>query len=248
MIELIDVYKSFNNKRVLNGVSFTVKKGETFVIIGRSGTGKTVTLRHIAGLIEPDSGEVLIDEVRMDHAPRRVKDIIRQKMGVLFQSGALINWMTVRDNVALPLEEFKLLPEDEIEEVVSDRLRILQIADAGDKFPSEISGGMNKRAGLARALVRNPEIILYDEPTSGLDPVMSSMINKLIRDTQQEYGVTSVVVSHDMRSAYEIGDRIAMLHNGTIVQCDSPDGIRYSTNPIVKQFIEGNLMGPIDVE
>jgi phospholipid/cholesterol/gamma-HCH transport system ATP-binding protein len=248
MIELIDVYKSFNNKRVLNGVSFTVKKGETFVIIGRSGTGKTVTLRHIAGLIEPDSGEVLIDEVRMDHAPRRVKDIIRQKMGVLFQSGALINWMTVRDNVALPLEEFKLLPEDEIEEVVSDRLRILQIADAGDKFPSEISGGMKKRAGLARALVRNPEIILYDEPTSGLDPVMSSMINKLIRDTQQEYGVTSVVVSHDMRSAYEIGDRIAMLHNGTIVQCDSPDGIRYSTNPIVKQFIEGNLMGPIDVE
>ncbi len=248
MIELIDVYKTFNNKRVLNGVSLTVKKGETFVIIGRSGTGKTVTLRHIAGLAEPDSGEVLIDGVRMDHAPMRVKDTLRQRMGVLFQSGALINWMTVRDNVALPLKEFKLLPEDEIEEVVSDRLHILQIADAADKYPSEISGGMKKRAGLARALVRNPEIILYDEPTSGLDPVMSSMINKLIRDTQQEYGVTSVVVSHDMRSAYEIGDRIAMLHNGTIVQCDTPDGIRYSTNPIVRQFIEGNLMGPIDVE
>ena len=247
MIELIDVHKSFNNKQVLSGVSFKVKKGETFVIIGRSGTGKTVTLRHIAGLIEPDSGEVLIEDTRMDHAPNRVKDKLRQKMGVLFQSGALINWMTVRDNVALPLEEFKLLPEDEIEEVVADRLRILQI-DAGDKFPAEISGGMKKRAGLARALVRNPEIILYDEPTSGLDPVMSSMINKLIRETQQAYDVTSVVVSHDMRSAYEIGDRIAMLHNGTIVQCDTPDGIRYSTNPIVKQFIEGNLAGPIDVE
>lgn len=248
MIELINVYKSFDNKKVLDGINIRVKKGETFVIIGQSGSGKTVTLRHIAGLVEPDSGDILIDGVKMNNAPSRVKDQLRRRMGVLFQSGALINWMTVGDNISLPLRERRQLPLDEIERIVDEELRILQLADAKDKMPADISGGMKKRAGLARALVRNPEIILYDEPTSGLDPVMSSLINELIKKTQREYSVTSVVVSHDMRSAYEIADRIAMLYDGYIIQCDTPEGIKNTSHPIVRQFIEGQLSGPIEVD
>ncbi len=248
MIELINVYKSFNNKKVLDGISINVNKGETFVIIGQSGSGKTVTLRHMAGLVEPDSGDVLIDGIKMNNVPMRVKDEIRERMGVLFQSGALINWMTVGENVSLPLMEHGLMPISEIEKTVDEMLRVLQLTDAKDKMPGDISGGMKKRAGLARALVRNPEIILYDEPTSGLDPVMSSLINELITKTQRDYNVTSVVVSHDMNSAYEIADRIAMLYDGYIIQCDTPEGIKNTSHPIVRQFIEGHLSGPIRVD
>jgi phospholipid/cholesterol/gamma-HCH transport system ATP-binding protein len=248
MIELINVYKSFNKKKVLDGISIRVDKGETFVIIGQSGSGKTVTLRHMAGLVEPDSGDVLIDGIKMNNAPMRVKDAIRERMGVLFQSGALINWMTVGENISLPLKEHGLMPISEIEKTVDEMLRVLQLTDAKDKMPGDISGGMKKRAGLARALVRNPEIILYDEPTSGLDPVMSSLINELIKKTQRDYSVTSVVVSHDMNSAYEIADRIAMLYDGYIIQCDTPEGIKNTSHPIVRQFIEGHLSGPIRVD
>ncbi len=248
MIELVHVKKSFDGKSVLNDVSLKIERGETFVIIGQSGTGKTVTLRHIAGLVDPDEGHVLIGSVRMDYANARIKNVLREKMGIVFQSGALINWMTVRENVSLPLIESRKYPKDKIEEIINYHLRILQLSDAKDKMPGEISGGMKKRAGLARVLVRNPEIILYDEPTSGLDPVMSRIIDELVRQMQHDYGVTSVVVTHDMSSAYYIADRIAMLYQGKIIACDTPDGIKNSSNPIVQQFINGSIKGPIEVQ
>jgi phospholipid/cholesterol/gamma-HCH transport system ATP-binding protein len=184
----------------------------------------------------------------MNDAAETVKSKLRTKMGVVFQSGALINWLSVGDNVALPLREHKKFPEMEIEKIVDEKLRLLHLDDAKEKMPADISGGMRKRAGLARVLVRNPEIILYDEPTSGLDPVMSSHINELIRQMHREFGVTSVVVTHDMESAYYIADRIAMIYNGRIVECDTPDAIRNSSNPIIQQFIQGSLGGPIKVD
>ncbi|MDY6970164.1 MAG: ATP-binding cassette domain-containing protein [Spirochaetota bacterium] len=247
MIELRNICKTFNDVVVLNGINAKIEQGETFVIIGQSGTGKTVTLRHIAGLVDPDSGDVFVDGIRMNGASRRVKDGLRRRMGIVFQSGALINWMTVRDNIALPLREQQLLSLEEIDREVDEKLEVLQLSEAQYKMPAEISGGMRKRASLARVLVINPDIILYDEPTSGLDPVMSSLINELIRQMQQEYGLTSVVVTHDMNSAYYIADRIAMLYKGEIIQCDTPDGIKNTNNHIVEQFIYGNLEGPIDL-
>jgi phospholipid/cholesterol/gamma-HCH transport system ATP-binding protein len=245
MIELINVHKSFNNKKVLNGISIKIKKGETFVIIGQSGTGKTVTLRHISGLVDPDSGDVLVEGIKMNGAKNKVKEKLRKKMGIVFQSGALINWMTVRENIALQMREHRMYPLEEIERIVDEKLEILQLQDAGDKMPADISGGMKKRAGLARVLVTNPDIILYDEPTSGLDPVMSEHINVLIKKMQKDYGVTSIVVTHDMNSAYSIADRIAMLFRGEIIQCDIPEKIKNSDNPIVQQFIAGSISGPI---
>lgn len=248
MIELKNVYKKFDRMLVLDGIDFTVEKGETFVIIGLSGTGKTVTLKHIAGLLDPDAGEVIIDGVKMNDAVETIKSKLRTKMGVVFQSGALINWLSVGDNVALPLREHNKFPEKEIEMIVDEKLRLLHLDNAKEKMPADISGGMKKRAGLARVLVRNPEIILYDEPTSGLDPVMSNHINELIKQMHREFGVTSVVVTHDMESAYYIADRIAMIYNGKIVECDTPGAIRNSSNPIVQQFINGSLGGPIKVD
>lgn len=246
MIELVNVHKSFGPSVVLDSVSLNIEKGETFVIIGQSGVGKTTILRHIAGFFDPDHGDVIIDGVRMNGAGSRKRARLREKMGFLFQSGALINWLNVRENVALPLLEHKLGTREQIYEIVEEKLRLLQLSDDGDKMPSDISGGMKKRVGLARAIVRNPAIILYDEPTSGLDPVMSARINDLIVRMQKELGVTSVVVTHDMASAYYIADRIAMLYNGCIIECDTPDRIKNSTDPIVRQFIEGALNGPIE--
>lgn len=247
MIKLVDVHKTFDNKKVLNGINIDIKKGETFVIIGQSGTGKTVTLRNISGLTDPDSGDVLIDGMKMNGANKRVRSRLRMRMGVVFQSGALINWMNVRDNVSLPLREHRMHSAEEIDRIVDEKMEMLQLKDAGGKMPSDISGGMKKRAALARVLVQNPDIILYDEPTSGLDPVMSQLINELIRQMQREFGVTSIVVTHDIHSAYYIADRIAMLYQGDIIQCDTPDRIKNTDNPIVRQFISGELKGPIEV-
>ncbi len=247
MIDLVNVTKRFDGNTVLDNVSMKIEKGETYVIIGRSGTGKTVTLKHIAGLLEPDSGDILVEGDRINGVSNRMKDRVRNRMGMVFQSGALINWMNIRDNVGLPLVEHRLYPPEKIEEIVNERLHLLQIEDAAGKMPADISGGMKKRAGLARVLVRNPEIILYDEPTSGLDPVMSSLINSLIRRMQKEFNVTSVVVTHDMNSAYDIADRIAMLYDGKVIQCDTPDRIINTDNAIVRQFISGSLEGPIQI-
>jgi phospholipid/cholesterol/gamma-HCH transport system ATP-binding protein len=247
MIELVNVYKSFNHVNVLDGISIKIKEGETFVIIGQSGTGKTVTLRHISGLLDPDSGDVLIDGIKMNGANSRTKEKLRKRMGIVFQSGALINWMNVRDNISLPMRENKLFTTDEIKRITDEKLDLLQLTDAADKMPADISGGMKKRASLARVLVINPDIILYDEPTSGLDPVMSEHINELIKRMQKEFGVTSIVVTHDMHSAYYVADRIAMLYQGNIIQCDSPEKIKNTDNPVVRQFITGQISGPIEV-
>jgi len=248
MIELRNVTRYFGDFTVLKDLSIKIEEGETFVIIGMSGTGKTVTLKHISGLLDPDHGEVLIDGIRINGASRRVKERLRRKMGMVFQSGALVNWLSVGDNVSLPLVERQEMGTDEIYEAVMKKLKLLHLDDAYYKMPSEISGGMKKRVCLARVLVRNPEIILYDEPTSGLDPVMSSVINNLIKEMDSEFGVTSVVVTHDMESAFFLADRIAMLYNGEIVQCDTPENIRNSVNPVVRQFVEGAIQGPIAVE
>lgn len=245
MIELKNVSKKFGDRVVLNNLSFFIEKGETFVIIGISGSGKTTILRHMAGFLDPDIGEVLIDEIKMNRTGSGVKTMLREKMGFLFQSGALINWLSVKENVALPLVEHRIGTRGEIDKIVDEKLRLLQLDDAADKMPSDISGGMKKRVGLARAIVRNPEIILYDEPTSGLDPVMSARINELIIRMQREISVTSVVVTHDMESAFYIADRIAMLYNGEIVECGTPEQIRNSSDPVVRQFIEGRITGPI---
>ena len=245
MIEFIGVHKSFGGKTVLADFDLRVEKGETFVIIGQSGIGKTVALRHVAGLIEPDSGEVIIDGVRINGATKDVKKRLREKMGVLFQSGALLNYMSVAENVALPLEERRLLPRKEIERLVDEKLALLQLSDAKHKAIPDISGGMKKRVALARVLMTNPEIILWDEPTTGLDPVMSSVINELIRRMQREFDVTSLVVTHDMKSALYVGDRIGMLFAGRLIEVDTPQGIRNSANPVVRQFIDGQLEGPI---
>jgi len=247
VIEVRNVSKRFGTMVVLDDISLTIENGETFVIIGQSGAGKTTILRHIAGFFDPDHGDVLIDGIRMNGAGAGKKRMLREKMGFLFQSGALINWLNVRENVALPLVEHKLGTKEEIDKIVDEKLKLLQLDDAAEKMPSDISGGMKKRVALARAIVRNPEIILYDEPTSGLDPVMSAKTDELILRMQRELGVTSVVVTHDMDSAYRIADRIAMLHQGEIIECGTPDEIRGSSNPYVQQFVEGRLTGPIEV-
>ncbi|HDP80424.1 MAG TPA: ATP-binding cassette domain-containing protein [Spirochaetes bacterium] len=245
MIEFINVHKAFGQKVILEGIDLTIQKGEIFVIIGQSGIGKTVTLRHIAGLLEPDKGEVIIDGITMSYAPQAVKNRLRKRIGFLFQSNALLNWLTVYENVALPLVEHRMYPMDEIKTIVEEKLSVLQLLDAKDKSIADLSGGMKKRAALARLIVTNPDIILWDEPTTGLDPVMSMMISELIRQMQREFAITSLVVTHDMKSALYVGDRIGMLYNGKMVQVGTAEEISATENPIVRQFIEGSLTGPI---
>ena len=245
MITLRDVHKQLAGQTVLNGVDLEIERGETMVIIGRSGSGKSVTIKHMVGLLRPTRGTVLVDGTDVTTLDKTGIFALRRKFGVLFQSGALINWLSVYDNVALPLREHTKLGADEIEKKAIEKLRLVELDEDADKMPSDISGGMKKRAGLARAIVLDPEILLYDEPTSGLDPVLASRINRLIIDVKEKLGVTSVVVTHDMDSAYKIADRIAMLYEGRIVQVGTPDDIRNSNDPVVRQFVEGRIEGPM---
>ncbi|HUS58332.1 MAG TPA: ABC transporter ATP-binding protein [Planctomycetota bacterium] len=245
VIELVDVHKKLGRKQVLAGVNLQVSRGETMVIIGRSGTGKSVMLKHIIGLLAPDAGKVFVDGVNVLGGRREDLLKMRARMGVLFQSGALIHWMTVAENVALPLRELGGYEESQIRGIVEEKLDLVELRGSGNLTPDKISGGMQKRAALARAIVRDPEIILYDEPTAGLDPVTGKTIDELIVSIQRRLGVTSVVVTHDMDSAYGIADRIAMLHNGLIMQVGTPDEIRNSTEPAVRQFIEARTSGPL---
>jgi phospholipid/cholesterol/gamma-HCH transport system ATP-binding protein len=246
MIELRDIHKTLGGQAVLNGLDLRVERGETLVIIGRSGSGKSVTIKHIVGLLRPDRGRVTVDGVDVAGLGKRGLFELRRKFGVLFQSGALINWLTVYDNVALPLREHTDMTPEEVDRVVTEKLDLLALAPHAAKTPADLSGGMKKRAGLARAIVMDPEILLYDEPTSGLDPVMASRINQLIRDVKDRLGVTSVVVTHDMDSAYAIADRIAMLYGGRIIQVGTPEEIRETDDAVVRQFVEGQIEGPMD--
>ena len=221
-IEFKNVYKSFGDDKILDGVSFAVEKGEIFSIVGPSGTGKSVTLKHIVGLLSPDDGEI---EVKSD------------KIGYLFQGGALMAWLTVAENVALPLVETTSLSREKIDAKVEAALSAVGLSDAADKYPSEISGGMQKRAGLARAIVRESDIVLYDEPTSGLDPVTAESINRLIVRLNSERGVTSVVVTHDLASALKMSARVMLLKDGKVIECAPPQAFQKSTNSAVKSFI-----------
>ncbi len=237
MIRFDQVTKYFGDKPVLDEVSFEVDEGETFVIVGLSGAGKSVTLKHMIRLMQPDSGTISIDGEEITHLSRGALRTVREKFGVLFQSAALLQWMSVRDNVALPLREHTKLADEEILKRVDEKLKLLSLGDAGDKFPSDISGGMQKRAGLARAIIMNPKIVLYDEPTSGLDPVTSRRIDDLIVDMRKKLGITSVVVTHDLHSALAIGSRIMMLHHGKIVENAAPADFIRSKDETVQSFL-----------
>ena len=239
LIELRDIYKSFGWLTVLAGVSLKIDPGESLVIIGASGTGKSVLLKHIVGLLQPDSGEVWFDGHRIDTLSERPLMEIRQRIGFLFQMGALFDSLNVRDNIAFPLREHTRKSETEIKQVVADKLRMVGLSGIELKLPTELSGGMKKRVALARAIALDPEVILYDEPTTGLDPVRSDVINQLIIKLGRELKVTSITVTHDMQSAFKIGDRIVMLHEGKIIIEGTPQQIQASDNPIVKQFISG---------
>lgn len=245
MIELTDVHKAFGSAKILQGLDLEVSQGETLVIIGRSGNGKSVTLRHIVGLLQPDAGQVVVFGQDMAKTTTKQLGDVRNRLGYLFQDGALLNWLTLEDNVALPLLETSRLPKAEVKERTQAALHKVELLEAATKLPSEISGGMRKRAGLARALVSRPDLLLYDEPTSGLDPISSNVINNLITNLKAELGVTQIVVTHDMSSAYSIADRIALLHEGRIISEGTPDEIRSSEDPSVAQFIHGHVQGPL---
>lgn len=249
VIELRAVVKSFDGHRVLDGVDLEVQQRETLVIIGKSGSGKSVTIKHIVGLEEPDAGVVRVFGEDLSHVPPRRRKRMRLRIGYLFQSGALLNWMTIEENVELPLLEHRReLSAAGRKQIAADKLRLVGMESARHKYPAEISGGMIKRAALARAIVLEPEVILYDEPTSGLDPVIANTISELIMRTREVLGTTQIVVTHDMASAYRIADRIAMLHAGRIAAVGTPEEIRSSPNPIVQQFITGNTQGPLTSE
>jgi phospholipid/cholesterol/gamma-HCH transport system ATP-binding protein len=239
MIQIQDLRKSFTGVEVLRGVDFEIHDGETVVIIGRSGGGKSVLLKHLCGLLKPDAGRVIVDGVDIEPLSERELTPIRKKFGVLFQGAALFDSMTVFDNVAFPLREERKFDEEEIGRRVEHVLSIVDLLEAKDKKPAELSGGMRKRAGLARACVAEPKYVLYDEPTTGLDPVLADNINDLILRTRDHFHATNIAVTHDMTSAYKIADRIAMLHEGRIHAVGTPTEIQATTDSIVRQFITG---------
>lgn len=248
MIIISDIYKNFGHKEVLKGVNLEIKKGEVMAIIGRSGCGKSVLLKHIVGLLKPDHGKIEIFGKDITSITEKELDKIRKKFGVLFQGSALFDSLTVQRNVGFFLYEHSTLDHQTIAKVVKEKLKMVGLSGIEDLMPFDLSGGMRKRVGLARAIAMDPEIILYDEPTTGLDPIMADVINKMIKDLQRKLSLTSVVVTHDMTSAYSVADRIAMLYNGKIIEIDSPEGIKHTNNPIVKQFVTGSSEGPITQE
>ena len=242
MIRFENVVKRFDGQDVLSGVSFTVSKGEVLAVVGPSGTGKSVTLKHLVRLLTPTSGKVFLDDVEISAATGRTLEAVRARFGYLFQGGALLGWLTVAENVALPLKECTRLSEAEIDTKVREALAAVDLTAAADRYPAEISGGMAKRAGLARAIVREADIILYDEPTSGLDPVTSITINRLIKRLNVERHITSIVVTHDLLGALLFADRILMLKSGHVVACETPERFVVSDNLEVREFLDAQFI------
>lgn len=242
MIRFENVSKTLGGRKILDGVSFAIKPGETFVICGPSGVGKSVTLKHMVRLLTPDGGNVYVGDDCISDAKGRDLERARELFGYLFQGGALLAWLNVFENVALPLREKTQLADADIRERVQATLELVEMGDDGEKMPSEISGGMRKRAGLARAIIHDPKIVLYDEPTSGLDPVTSRTIDALIKRLQKEKNVTSVVVTHDLHSALSIGDRIAMLNKAQIVELATPQEFISSNNTEVQNFLASQFI------
>ena len=247
MIEIVNLCKSFGGNEVLKDVNLKVRKGETVVVIGRSGCGKSVLLKHIIGLMKPDCGSILVDGVDVTTLKGNQLYEFRRKFGMLFQGAALFDSLSVWQNVGLGLIEHTDLSEREIRERAREKLALVGLTGVEDVHPAELSGGMKKRVGLARAIAMDPEVVLYDEPTTGLDPIMADVINQLIRTLQATLKITSVAVTHDMKSAYKIGDKLAMLYGGKIVFEGTPDEIMHTRDEAIRQFIEGRAEGPISV-
>jgi phospholipid/cholesterol/gamma-HCH transport system ATP-binding protein len=239
LIQLKNVYKSFGPKHVLEGFTLDVPEGETMVIIGYSGTGKSVAIKHIVGLLEPDAGEVWVDGLNVPELPRRELYALRSRIGYVFQFAALFDSFTIGENVAMGLRKQGELTDREILQRVDEALDLVDLPGVNDRFPAELSGGMRKRVGIARAIALRPKYILYDEPTTGLDPVTSAVIDQLMVRMREKLGVTGVVITHDMRSAYTVGTRIAMLYQGRVRAVGTVAEIQNTTDPVVRQFIEG---------
>jgi phospholipid/cholesterol/gamma-HCH transport system ATP-binding protein len=239
MIAVRSLQKKIGQQEILRGVDLDVRRGETLAIIGRSGGGKSVLLKHIVGLMEPDSGEIWIEDQNIIGMNERQLGKIRKKVGILFQSGALFDSMTVKDNIAFPLREAGERDPKVLREKVAEMLEVMEMEGQEEKMPESLSGGMKKRVGLARSIIRRPSCVLYDEPTSGLDPVVADSINRLIRRLQQRFGMTSVVVTHDMKSAFDVADRIAYLHEGRIYFHGSAEELQQSTDPLIQDFLLG---------
>lgn len=238
-IELIDIHKAFGNKQVLRGFSLEVPDGETTSLVGFSGAGKSVTLKHIVGLLEPDKGTVHVDGQEVPTLSREQLYELRRQVGYVFQFAALFDSMTIAENLAMGLRKQGGFSEDDIRERIAESLRLVELEGFENRLPAELSGGQRKRAGLARAIAFRPKYLLYDEPTSGLDPVTTTVIDRLILKMKKELGVTSLVITHDMSSAYRVSDRIAMLYEGRVLESGTPDEIRATENLIVRGFVEG---------
>lgn len=247
IIEVKDLHKSFGTFVVHRGINLVIPKSAITVIVGPSGTGKSVLLKQLMGLLKPDRGEIIVEGVDITKIDKRQLVDIRKKFGMLFQNGALFDSMTVYENVAFPLREHTKYKESKIKEIVFEKLRLVGLKDVENKMPAELSGGMRKRVGLARAIALEPDIILYDEPTTGLDPIMRDVVDNLIYDTQKELKITSVVISHDIDSVFKIADYVAMIYNGIIVFSGPLREFKESDNPYVKQFLTGSMEGPIKI-
>jgi phospholipid/cholesterol/gamma-HCH transport system ATP-binding protein len=239
MIKVQGLTKSFRRQAVLRGVDLEVAAGSITIVIGRSGGGKTVLLRHLLGLVRPDAGTILIDGVEITRLPTRELDGVRQRFGVVFQGGALFDSLTCAANVAFPLRERLRLPRREVVRRVREALSAVGLAGIGRKYPAEVSGGMRKRVAIARALVTEPEIVFFDEPTTGLDPVLVNAIHHLIMDLHQRRRFTAVMVSHEIPEIFTVADTVAMLHDGKIIEVGAPDAFQASSNPVVRRFIHG---------
>lgn len=245
VISVRNLVKNFGSRRILNRISLDVYEGETLVVMGGSGCGKSTFLRHLIGAIRPDEGEVIMFGKNIATASEDEMDEVRKKFGMLFQSGALFDSMSVGENIALPLREHTKLDENVIQIIIKMKLELVGLRGFENLMPSQLSGGMKKRVGLARAIVMDPKIVFYDEPTAGLDPIMTAVIDKLTIDLTKKFHMTSVVVTHDMNSVFRIADRVVMFHKGDIVQIGTPDEIRHSKEPLVQQFITGEAEGPV---
>jgi phospholipid/cholesterol/gamma-HCH transport system ATP-binding protein len=245
MIRIINLHKAFGLKKVLQGVSLEIEKGETMAIIGQSGSGKSVLLKHLIGILKPDSGQIFVDGTEVTSLKNVELQRISRKFGMLFQGAALFDSLTVAKNVSFGLERYTDSSPEEIVLTVRESLEKVGLRGIEDLMPFELSGGMKKRVGLARAIAYKPEIMLYDEPSTGIDPIRADAINELIIRMKKELNVTSIVITHDMTSSYKVADRIAMLYEGRIVEVGTPEEVRRSSNPVVQQFIHGEAHGPI---
>ncbi len=247
LLQACALYKRFGTQAVLNGLNLDIYRGEVLAIVGRSGTGKSVLLKHLIGLLRPDSGKVLVEGEELLRARGRHLAQLRERFGMLFQGGALFDSFTVAENIAFPLREKTAMPAREIQAVVTAMLGDVGLEGMEDKFPAELSGGMRKRVALARALAHKPDILLFDEPTTGLDPILVRSIHQLISDTQAQFGYTAVIVSHEIPRIFDVASRVAMLHDGVIIEAAPPDAFQRSTHPVVQQLITGHLEGPLQV-